>query len=133
MIFNYANMFFTKLGLGDMKVAFGSDAMIMKPSDGREVICHASAWDMCDGKDFRLKMCTEIDHDSFITAHHEVIFMRNQSGSIKFFKKPLLISANILILQLGHIQYYIQYKDLPYAYRSGANPGFHEAIGKALH
>ncbi|CAG7728788.1 unnamed protein product, partial [Allacma fusca] len=99
MIFDFANSFFKKLGLADMQVAYGEKAMILKP-DGKEVICHASAWDMCDKNDFRIKMCTELTHEDFITAHHE----------------------------LGHIQYYMQYKELPITYRSGANPGFHEAI-----
>lgn len=49
-------------------------------------------------------MCTKIDFKDFITIHHE----------------------------MGHIQYYLQYKDQPFALRSGANPGFHEAIGDAI-
>jgi len=54
--------------------------------------------------DFRVKMCTELNLDNLITIHHE----------------------------MGHIQYYIQYKHLPYEFRSGANSGFHEAIGDTL-
>ena len=34
--------------------------------------------------------------------------------------------------ELGHIQYYLQYWDLPVEYRTGANPGFHEAMGDTL-
>ena len=34
--------------------------------------------------------------------------------------------------EMGHIQYYLQYKDQPVGYRRGANPGFHEAIGDVL-
>ena len=34
--------------------------------------------------------------------------------------------------EMGHIQYYLQYKDLPVVYREGANPGFHEAVGDVL-
>ena len=49
-------------------------------------------------------MCTDINMDEFVTIHHE----------------------------MGHIQYYLQYKDQPYIYRGGANPGFHEAIGDTL-
>ena len=40
-------------------------------------------------------MCTELDLDNLVTIHHE----------------------------MGHIQYYIQYKHLPYEFRSGANSG----------
>lgn len=34
--------------------------------------------------------------------------------------------------EMGHIQYYLQYKDQPVGFRRGANPGFHEAIGDVL-
>lgn len=34
--------------------------------------------------------------------------------------------------EMGHIQYFMQYKDLPVTFREGANPGFHEAIGDVL-
>lgn len=34
--------------------------------------------------------------------------------------------------EMGHIQYYLQYKDQPVSFRKGANPGFHEAIGDVL-
>lgn len=63
-----------------------------------------SAWDFCDGKDFRIKMCTKINMEDFITVHHE----------------------------MGHIMYYILYKDHPLIYRTGANPGFHEAVGDTI-
>ena len=52
-MFDFANEFFKNLGLSEVKSAYGDKAMIVKPDDGREVICHASAWDMCDKKDFR--------------------------------------------------------------------------------
>ena len=54
--------------------------------------------------DFRIKMCTEVNLDDMITIHHE----------------------------MGHIQYYLQYKDKPLEFRGGANPGFHEAIGDTM-
>lgn len=53
---------------------------------------------------FRIKQCTDITMDDFITIHHE----------------------------MGHIEYDLQYKDQPVAYRGGANPGFHEAVGDVL-
>ena len=33
---------------------------------------------------------------------------------------------------MGHIQYYLQYKHLPFLFRTGANPGFHEAVADIL-
>ncbi|CAL8097157.1 unnamed protein product [Orchesella dallaii] len=102
-IFKLANKFFTDLGLADMSVSFGDKAVIVRPED-REVVCHASAWDFCDAEDYRIKMCTNIAHDDFLTVHHE----------------------------LGHIQYFMQYSNQPITFREGGNPGFHEAIGDVI-
>ncbi|KAK4008639.1 hypothetical protein OUZ56_013772 [Daphnia magna] len=103
-MFTTAEEFYTSLGLLAMPTCYGPNSMIEKPTDGREVVCHASAWDFSDGKDFRIKMCTGIDMGDLITVHHEQ----------------------------GHIQYDQQYKDLPVTFRDGANPGFHEAIGDVM-
>ncbi|KAK3922188.1 Angiotensin-converting enzyme [Frankliniella fusca] len=102
-MFQYADDFYQSMGLLSNEMCYGPKAMIEKPAD-REVTCHASAWDFCDGQDFRIKMCTKINQDDFRTIHHE----------------------------MGHIQYYQQYAHLPYVLRDGANPGFHEAIGDTI-
>ncbi|CAL8095791.1 unnamed protein product [Orchesella dallaii] len=102
-MFDVANEFFVSLGLSDMSVSYGPKAQLVKPND-REVVCHASAWDFSNKKDFRIKMCTKVNQEDFVTIHHE----------------------------LGHIQYYINYKNLPETFREGANPGFHEAIGDVM-
>lgn len=52
----------------------------------------------------RIKQCTRVAMDQLSTVHHE----------------------------MGHVQYYLQYKDQPVSLRQGANPGFHEAIGDVL-
>lgn len=77
---------------------------MVKPDDGRDLICHASAWDFYIIDDVRIKQCTRVTMDQFFTVHHE----------------------------LGHIQYFLQYQHLPFIYRAGANPGFHEAVGDVL-
>ncbi|XP_059351358.1 angiotensin-converting enzyme-like [Daphnia carinata] len=102
-MFQKADEFFTSLGLIPMPEEFWKESLIVKPKD-REVACHATAWDFCNGKDFRIKQCTEVNMKDFITIHHE----------------------------MGHIQYFLQYKDKPFTYRDGANPGFHEAVGDTL-
>ena len=33
---------------------------------------------------------------------------------------------------MGHIMYFIMYKDQPLLFRTGANPGFHEAVGDTI-
>ena len=43
----------------------------MKPRD-REVVCHASAWDVNAVDDLRLKLCIEINAENFSTIHHEL-------------------------------------------------------------
>ena len=77
---------------------------ILEKLNGVEMVCHASAWDFYDGKDFRIKQCTRINMVDLQTAHHE----------------------------MGHVQYYLQYKNQPEIFREGANPGFHEAVGDTI-
>ncbi|KAG6454446.1 hypothetical protein O3G_MSEX008728 [Manduca sexta] len=103
-MFKTAEEFFTSLNLQPMTDTFWEKSIIEKPDDGREMVCHASAWDFYDGEDFRIRQCTTITDAFFKTTHHE----------------------------MGHIQYYQQYKDQPVVYRAGANPGFHEAVGDVI-
>ncbi|XP_072016666.1 angiotensin-converting enzyme-like [Amphiura filiformis] len=103
-MFEEADSFFTSIGLSPMPPEFWNHSMIEKPNDGRDVVCHASAMDFLNQKDFRISMCTDVNQINFITIHHE----------------------------MGHIAYFMQYKDQPVIYRDGANNGFHEAVGDAL-
>ncbi|XP_077996678.1 angiotensin-converting enzyme-like [Glandiceps talaboti] len=103
-MFNVSEEFFVSLGLIPSPPEFWEESMITRPDDGRDVVCHASAWDFSNRKDFRIKMCTVVTMQDLLTIHHE----------------------------MGHIQYYLQYKHLPVIYRGGANPGFHEAVGDVL-
>ncbi|MAN46477.1 MAG: peptidyl-dipeptidase [Hyphomonas sp.] len=92
--------FFKSLGLDPLPKTFWERSMIVRPAD-REVVCHASAWDLDDEEDVRIKMCTEVNAEDFYTVHHE----------------------------LGHNFYQRAYKDQDYLYKNGAHDGFHEAIG----
>jgi len=92
--------FYTSLGLAPLPESFWQRSMITRPAD-REVVCHASAWDIDNKDDLRIKMCTKINADDFVTIHHE----------------------------LGHNFYQRAYKAHSYLYLNGANDGFHEAIG----
>nr|XP_033774941.1 angiotensin-converting enzyme [Geotrypetes seraphini] len=103
-MFNVSEEFFTSLGLLPMPSEFWEKSMLEKPKDGREVVCHASAWDFYNRKDFRIKQCTTVTMEQLFTVHHE----------------------------MGHVEYYLQYKDQPVSFRRGANPGFHEAIGDVM-
>lgn len=95
--------FFTSLGFDPLPDTFWERSLFTKPRD-RDVVCHASAWDMGDGEDYRIKMCIEPTPEMFETIHHE----------------------------LGHNFYQRAYRDQPPLFRGGANPGFHEAIGDAI-
>ncbi len=95
--------FFTSLGFDPLPDTFWERSLFTKPLD-RDVVCHASAWDMGDGEDYRIKMCIEPTAEMFETIHHE----------------------------LGHNFYQRAYRDQPLLFRGGANPGFHEAIGDAI-
>lgn len=98
-----AENFFTSLGLRSLPQSFWEKSMLTKPRD-REVVCHASAWTMDAKEDVRIKECIEPTEVEFETIHHE----------------------------LGHIYYFLAYKDQPYLFQNGANDGFHEAIGDTI-
>lgn len=98
-----AENFFVSLGMPELPKTFYQYSLFEKPKD-REVVCHASAWHIDLEDDVRIKMCIEINEDSFRTIHHE----------------------------LGHIYYYLAYKDLPTLYQTSANDGFHEALGDTI-
>ncbi|WP_324827171.1 M2 family metallopeptidase [Qipengyuania zhejiangensis] len=95
--------FFSSLGFEPLPDTFWTRSMFVKPAD-REVVCHASAWDIDNKDDIRIKMCIKPNADDFITIHHE----------------------------LGHNYYQRAYKDQTYLHLNGANDGFHEAIGDAV-
>jgi peptidyl-dipeptidase A len=98
-----AEGFFTSLGFAPLPATFWQRSMITQPRD-REVICHASAWDVDNVEDLRVKMCTRVNGDDFVTAHHE----------------------------LGHNFYQRAYNRQPFLYLDSANDGFHEAIGDTI-
>lgn len=92
--------FYTSLGLPALPDTFWQRSMFTKPAD-REVVCHASAWDIDNVNDLRIKMCIKVNGDDFRVIHHE----------------------------LGHNYYQRAYNQQPYLYLNGAHDGFHEAIG----
>ncbi|KAM6446915.1 angiotensin-converting enzyme 2 [Liasis olivaceus] len=102
-IFKAAEEFFVSIDLFNMTEGFWKNSMLEEPKDGRKVVCHPTAWDMGE-KDYRIKMCTKINMDDFLTAHHE----------------------------MGHIEYDMAYSDQPFLLRNGANEGFHEAVGEIM-
>lgn len=95
--------FFSSLGFAPLPETFWQRSMITKPRD-REVVCHASAWDVDNVEDLRIKMCTRVNADDFVTVHHE----------------------------LGHNYFQRAYNRQPYLYLNSANDGFHEAIGDMI-
>lgn len=92
--------FFSSLGFDPLPETFWQRSQFTKPAD-REVVCHASAWDIDNVDDVRIKMCIKINGDDFVTIHHE----------------------------LGHNYYQRAYNKQSYLHLDGANDGFHEAIG----
>ena len=99
-----AENFFISLGFEPLSDTFWERSLFTKPQD-RNVVCHASAWDLnSDVNDLRIKMCIERNAEDFSVIHHE----------------------------LGHIFYYQAYSGLPDIFQSGANDGFHEAVGDLL-
>jgi peptidyl-dipeptidase A len=98
-----AERFFTSLGFAPMPRTFWERSMLTQPRD-RDVVCHASAWNVDEQEDLRIKMCIEPTADDFVTVHHE----------------------------MGHNIYQRAYRRQPLHFRNGAHDGFHEAIGDAI-
>jgi peptidyl-dipeptidase A len=99
----YGEGFFTSMGFAPLPPTFWERSLFTKPAD-RDVVCHASAWDIDNQDDLRVKMCIQVRGTDFVTIHHE----------------------------LGHNFYQRAYKDQPFLFKNGANDGFHEAIGDAI-
>jgi peptidyl-dipeptidase A len=100
---HYGERFFMSLGFAPLPQTFWERSLFVKPAD-REVVCHASAWDVDFQDDLRIKMCIEIKDEDFATIHHE----------------------------LGHNFYQRAYKAQPPLFADSANDGFHEAIGDTI-
>ncbi|EFK95098.1 angiotensin I converting enzyme isoform 2, partial [sediment metagenome] len=98
-----AEDFYKSLDFPALPASFYERSQLIKPRD-RDVVCHASAWDMNYAGDVRIKMCIEPTEDEFTTIYHE----------------------------MGHIFYYLAYNHLPPIFQSGAHDGFHEAIGDTI-
>jgi peptidyl-dipeptidase A len=99
----YGEAFFTSLGFAPLPETFWERSLFLKPRD-REVVCHASAWDVDYKDDLRIKMCIDITAEDFLTIHHE----------------------------LGHNFYQRAYNNQPFLFADSANDGFHEAVGDTI-
>ena len=95
--------FFSSLGFEELPDTFWQRSLFVKPKD-RDVVCHASAWDLDEKDDLRIKMCIKINAEDFKTIHHE----------------------------LGHNYYQRAYNKETHLYRDSANDGFHEAVGDTI-
>ena len=99
----YGENFYKSLGFDPLPQTFWVRSLFTKPKD-RDVVCHASAWDIDTQDDLRVKMCIQIRDEDFVTIHHE----------------------------MGHDFYHREYKNQPLLFQNGANDGFHEAIGDTM-
>jgi len=100
---HYGENFFKSLGFAPLPPTFWERSLFVRPRD-RDVVCHASAWDVDNVEDLRLKACLEPTAEDFTTVHHE----------------------------LGHNFYQRAYDKQPLLFRDSANDGFHEAIGDTI-
>lgn len=99
----YGERFFDSLGFAPLPETFWERSLFVKPED-RDVVCHASAWDLDFESDVRIKMCIGVNDEDFVTIHHE----------------------------LGHNYYQRAYRNQDPLYRDSANDGFHEGIGDTI-
>lgn len=98
-----AEEFYVSIGFPELPETFWERSMLSKPTD-REVVCHASAWHMDGYEDVRIKQCIKPTQEQLLTIYHE----------------------------LGHVYYYLWYKDQPNLFQNGAHDGFHEAVGDTV-
>ncbi|HET7203937.1 MAG TPA: M2 family metallopeptidase [Steroidobacteraceae bacterium] len=98
-----AEEFYQSIAFPKLPETFWERSMLAQPRD-RNVQCHASAWHMDGKEDVRIKMCTRPTYEELRTIYHE----------------------------LGHVYYYLWYKDQPYIFQNGAHDGFHEAVGDTV-
>lgn len=98
-----AEGFYQSIGFPALPESFYRNSLLVQPRD-REVVCHASAWDIDFAGDVRIKMCIEPNEDNLLTIYHE----------------------------LGHIYYDLAYNPLPTLFQGGAHDGFHEAVGDTM-
>ena len=99
----YGENFFSSVGFAPLPETFWQRSLFTKPQD-RDVVCHASAWDVDEKNDLRIKMCIQITEEDFRVIHHE----------------------------LGHNYYQRAYNQQPPLFRGSANDGFHEAVGDTI-
>jgi peptidyl-dipeptidase A len=99
----YGENFFISLGFAPLPQTFWERSLLTKPAD-REVVCHASAWDIDNKDDLRIKVCLRVTEEDFRTVHHE----------------------------LGHNFYQRAYEDQPPLFQNSANDGFHEGVGDTI-
>ena len=99
----YGERFFSSLGFEPLPATFWERSLFVKPAD-RDVVCHASAWNLDFESDVRIKMCIGVNDEDFVTIHHE----------------------------LGHNYYQRAYSGQDPLYRNSANDGFHEGIGDTI-
>jgi len=99
----YGEGFYKSIGFDPLPETFWKRSMLSHPRD-RDVVCHASAWDLDNQLDVRIKACFQPTSDDFVTVHHE----------------------------LGHNYYQMAYRNQPFFFANGANDGFHEAIGDSI-
>lgn len=98
-----AEDFYVSLGMPKLPESYWQKSQFIKPLD-REVMCHASAWDLDMAGDVRTKMCVVPNEEELTTIYHE----------------------------LGHIYYDLAYNAQPPLFQNAAHDGFHEAIGDTI-
>lgn len=95
VMFQLAEEFFLSINMTALPTDFWLDSVLERPPPDRPILCQPSAWDFCDRKTYRIKMCTNVNHKDLITVHHE----------------------------MAHIQYFMNYRHQPKVFRDGANAG----------
>ncbi|KAK5648668.1 hypothetical protein RI129_003560 [Pyrocoelia pectoralis] len=93
---------YTSLGLPKMTNKFWKYSIFQENTNTS--VCHGTAANLYERDDFRMLLCAKVTMEDFYVVHHE----------------------------MGHIEYYMAYKNQPPIFQDGSNSAFHESIGDTI-
>uniref|UniRef100_A0A914W4R4 Angiotensin-converting enzyme n=1 Tax=Plectus sambesii TaxID=2011161 RepID=A0A914W4R4_9BILA len=103
-MFKQAEEYFTSMGFDNLPESFWNTSVFTRPWE-KDMLCHPSlAFDLRNGKDYRVKICAQVSQADFTEAHK-------------------LLAQNY---------YQMSYREQPLPFRESANPSFASAIAESF-
>lgn len=99
-LFKEAEKFFMSVGLYKMFDNFWTNSMLVKPKDGRKVVCHPTAWDMGNREDFRWVKST---HTHLLNQAPVIVYQKNYRCKVAGINRSLLLIKQSLDYKTSEI------------------------------